>query len=355
MIAAPGVHITRVERSKLTDINLENLPFGKFFTDHMLEVDYEDGKWGIPEIKPYQPMLMEPSMAALHYGQAIFEGVKAYKNAAGEAFIFRPSDNLKRFNISAERMQMPAVPEEIFMEGMRELVNLDKNWIPAKEDHSLYIRPFMFSTDEVIGVKPSARYKFMIILSPTGPYYVAPMRIYVEEQYVRACPGGVGYAKAAGNYAAAMYATAEARKKGYDQVLWTDATEHKYVQEIGTMNVFFIIGNKAITPDLGQGTILAGITRDSAITILKEMDFHVEERMIGIDEIMESYKAGELKEVFGTGTAATISLIKELRYKDFAMEFQVDGWKTAPELKHRLNGIREGKRPDTYHWMQKIM
>jgi len=354
MIAAPGVHITRVERSKLMDINLENLAFGKYFTDHMLEVDYENGKWCIPEIKPYQPMLMEPSMAALHYGQAIFEGIKAYKNAEGEAFIFRPQDNFRRFNISAERMQMPEVPEEIFIEGMRELVNLDRNWIPAKEDHSLYIRPFMFSTDEVIGVKPSERYKFMIILSPTGPYYVAPMRIYVEENYVRACPGGVGYAKTAGNYAAAMYATAEARKKGYDQVLWTDAVEHKYVQEIGTMNVFFIIGNKAITPDLEQGTILDGVTRQSAITILQEMGLSVEERMISIDEIMAAYNDGELREVFGTGTAATISLIKELKYKDDVMEFQVESWKTAPELKKRLNGIREGKLPDTYNWMSRV-
>ena len=354
MIAAPGVHITRVERSKLMDINLENLAFGKYFTDHMLEVDYENGKWGIPEIKPYQPMLMEPSMAALHYGQAIFEGIKAYKNAEGEAFIFRPQDNFRRFNISAERMQMPEIPEEIFVEGMRELVNLDRNWIPAKEDHSLYIRPFMFSTDEVIGVKPSERYKFMIILSPTGPYYVAPMRIYVEEKYVRACPGGIGYAKTAGNYAAAMYATAQARKKGYDQVLWTDAVEHKYVQEIGTMNVFFIIGNKAITPDLEQGTILDGITRQSAITILQEMGLSVEERMISIDEIMAAYNDGQLREVFGTGTAATISPIKELKYKDDVMEFQVESWKTAPELKKRLNGIREGKLPDTYNWMSRV-
>ena len=194
----------------------------------------------------------------------------------------------------------------------------------------------------------------MIILSPTGPYYVAPMRIYVEENYVRACQGGVGYAKTAGNYAAAMYATAQARKKGYDQVLWTDAVEHKYVQEIGTMNVFFIIGNKAITPDLEQGTILDGITRQSAITILQEMGLTVEERMISIDEIMTAYNDGQLREVFGTGTAATISLIKELKYKDDVMEFQVESWKIAPELKKRLNGIREGKLPDTYNWMYRV-
>ncbi|MEP7238873.1 MAG: branched-chain amino acid aminotransferase [Ferruginibacter sp.] len=354
MIAAENINITKVEHSKLNDINLENIPFGKYFTDHMLEVDYEDGEWKNAEIKPYQPLLLDPSLAAIHYGQSIFEGIKAYKNEAGEVSIFRPHDNFKRFNVSAERMQMPQVPEDIFMEGMRMLVEMDKNWIPQQADHSLYIRPFMFSADNMIGVKPSEKYKFMIILSPTGPYYSAPMRIYVEEQYVRAVPGGVGYAKAAGNYGAAMYATAQAKQKGYDQVLWTDAFEHKYVQECGTMNVFFIIGNKAITPGLETGTILAGVTRDSVIAVLKEMGLEVEERRLNIDEIIASYKAGELKEVFGTGTAATISLIKELRYKDFVMEFDVDSWKTAPAVKDQLNAIRYGKAPDNHGWMQKI-
>ena len=319
----------------------------------MLEVDYEDGEWKTPEIKPYQPLLLEPSLAAIHYGQAIFEGVKAYKNADGEAYIFRPHDNFKRFNISAERMQMPAVPEEIFMEGMKMLIEMDSNWVPAQKDHSLYIRPFMFSTDETIGVKPSDKYKFMIILSPTGPYYSTPMRIYVEERYVRAVPGGVGYAKAAGNYGAAMFATAEAKKKGYDQVLWTDAFEHKYVQECGTMNVFFIIGDTAITPELDEGTILAGVTRDSVIQLLKEMGFKVEERPLSLDDVMDAYKAGLLYEVFGTGTAATISLIKELRYKDYVMKFDVDAWQTAPEIKKRLDDIRYGRREDTHGWMLK--
>src|SRR5688500_4759793 len=303
MIAAYGIPVTKVERSKLNDINLENVPFGRYFTDHMLEADYENGEWKNIEIKPYQPLLLSPSVAALHYGQAIFEGIKAYKNEAGEAAIFRPYDNFKRFNISAERMQMPAVPEEIFIQGMKQLIDLDKAWIPKKADHSLYIRPFMFSSDEVIGVRPSDNYKFIILLSPTGPYYTAPMRIYVEEQYVRAVPGGIGYAKAAGNYGAAMYATAQAKKKGYDQVLWTDAFEHKYVQEIGTMNVIFIIGNKAVTPDLGLGTILDGVTRNSALTLLKEAGFEVEERPLSIDEIIDAYKAENLYEVFGTGTA----------------------------------------------------
>ncbi len=354
MIAAADFNITKAERSKLNDINLENIPFGKYFTDHMLEVDYEDGEWKTLEIKPYQPLLMAPSLAAIHYGQAIFEGIKAYKNSAGEAQIFRPLDNFKRFNISASRMQMPEVPEEIFMEGMKMLIKLDSKWIPSQQDHSLYIRPFMFSSDEMIGVKPSENYKFMIILSPTGPYYAAPMRIYVEEEYVRAVPGGVGYAKAAGNYGAAMLATAEAKKKGYDQVLWTDAIEHKYVQECGTMNVFFIIGNTAITPDLDQGTILAGVTRDSVLTLLKEMGLTVEERALNIDEVIEAHKAGNLKEVFGTGTAATISLIKELRYKDYVMHFDVENWSVGPEIKSRLNDIRYGKREDTHNWIQKI-
>ena len=354
MIAAEDINISKVLHSKLKDTNLENIPFGKYFTDHMLEADFEDGEWKNITIKPYQPLLLALSFAALHYGQSIFEGIKAYKNADGEVHIFRPVDNFKRFNISAERMQMPQLPEEIFMEGMRLLVELDSNWIPVQKDHALYIRPFMFSSDEMIGVKPGEKYKFMIILSPTGPYYTAPMRIYVEEKYVRAVPGGVGYAKAAGNYGAAMYATAEAKKIGYDQVLWTDAFEHKYVQECGTMNVFFIIGNTAITPGLESGTILSGVTRDSAITILREMGFRVEERPLSIDNIIDAYRAGILYEVFGTGTAATISLIRELRYKDFVMEFEVGNWKTAPYLKSRLNGIRYGEIPDSHGWMFKV-
>ncbi len=354
MTAALDINITKVETSKLNHMTLENIPFGKYYTDHMLEADYENGEWKNVEIKPYQPLLLEPSTAALHYGQAIFEGIKAYKDDNGNAAIFRPIDNFKRFNISAQRMQMPTVPEEIFMEGMRMLIELDSNWIPSMPDHSLYIRPFMFASDPVIGVKPSDSYKFMILLSPTGPYYTAPMKIYVEETYTRAAPGGVGFSKNAGNYGASMLATALAKKAGYDQVLWTDAFEHKYLQEVGTMNVFFIIGNVAVTPSLDEGTILAGVTRDSAITVLQEMGFTIEEKKITIDELIEAHKAGLLFEVFGTGTAATISLIKELRYKDYVMQFDVDKWKTAVELKKRLNDVRYGKAPDTHGWMFKI-
>lgn len=354
MVEAYSIPVTKVHHSRLPDVSLENIPFGRTFTDHMLEADYENGEWKNIEIIPYEPLMVSPSLAALHYGQAIFEGIKAYKNKADEAFIFRPYDNYKRFNVSAERMQMPAVPEEIFIEGMKQLVALDKNWIPARENHSLYIRPFMFSSDEMIGVRPSEKYKFLIILSPTGPYYSAPMRIYVEEKYTRAAPGGVGFAKAAGNYGASMYVTAEAKKKGYDQVLWTDVYEHKYVQEIGTMNVFFVIGNTAVTPDLSSGTILAGVTRDSVMTILEEMGLTVQEKPVSVDSLIEAYKAGTLREVFGTGTAATVSLIRELKYKDFVMTFDTDKWTVTPEIKKRLDAIREGRTADKYGWMVKV-
>ena len=354
MVTNNNIKVTKATASKIGAVDFKNLEFGKYFTDHMLVADYVDGKWGEPEVVPYGPICVDPSISAIHYGQSIFEGIKAYKNADGEAYIFRPHDNFKRFNISAERMQMPQVPEDIFMEGMRMLIELDKNWIPQMEDHSLYIRPFMFSSDEMIGVKPSDKYKFMILLSPTGPYYSTPMRIYVEEKYVRAVPGGVGYAKAAGNYGGAMYATAQAKLKGYDQVLWTDAYEHKYVQECGTMNVFFIIGNTAITPNLDEGTILAGVTRNSTMVLLQEMGFKVEERALSIDDIIDAHKAGILYEVFGTGTAATISFIKELRYKDYIIEFNTDEWKTAPAIKTKLNAIRYGQLPDRHEWMYKI-
>jgi branched-chain amino acid aminotransferase len=251
-------------------------------------------------------------------------------------------------------MRMPVVPEEIFIEGMRRLIELDSEWIPMKNDYSLYIRPFMFATDEAIGVKASDTYKFMILLSPTGPYYSAPMRIYVEEKFTRAARGGVGFAKAAGNYGGSMLATAIAKQRGFDQVLWTDAFEHKYIQEIGTMNVFFVIGDKVLTPDLESGTILEGVTRDSAIEVLREEGYTVEEAPIHIDEVIRAYQAGELKEVFGTGTAATISVIKELCYEDFTIKFDTDTWKVAPTVKRVLTDIREGRRKDTHGWMFKV-
>jgi branched-chain amino acid aminotransferase len=354
MTEAPDINVIKAERSKLKDLNLENLPFGRYFTDHMLEADFENSEWKNVEIKPYQPLLLEPSLSALHYGQAIFEGMKAYKDEAGNAFIFRPYENFRRFNISAARMDMPEIPEEIFLEGLRQLIELDKNWIPAKKDHSLYIRPAMFATDTALGVKPSDTYRFIIILSPAGPYIVQPMKIAVEEKYTRAAPGGAGFSKNAGNYGGAMLATTVAKQKGYDQVLWTDAFEHKWLQEVGMMNVFFIINGVAITPSLEEGTILAGVTRDSVIILLKEMSFSIEERRISIDELVEAYKQGLLQEVFGTGTAAIIALIKELKYKDYTMRFNTETFKAATAIRKRMNDIKEGRSKDIYGWMFKV-
>jgi branched-chain amino acid aminotransferase len=345
--------VTRVKRSRLAETDFDHLPFGKYFSDHMLEADYVDGTWKLAVIRPYQPIMLEPSVMALHYGQAIFEGIKAYRDESG-AFIFRPYDNFKRFNISADRMEMPAVPEDIFIEGMRQLVLLDKDWIPAKEDYSLYIRPFMFATDAALGVKPSETYKFMILLSPTGPYYSAPMKIYVEEKYTRAAPGGVGFAKNAGNYGGSLKAAREARSQGYDQVLWTDAFEHKWLQEVGTMNVFFVFGNTVVTPSLEEGTILAGVTRDSVITVLREQGFTVEERKINIEEVVSAHRGGKLTEIFGSGTAATISYIKELKYRDYIMTFDTSSFTTSPAVKKILTEIREGKRPDSHGWLIKV-
>jgi len=354
MTEALDIQVTKVERSKLNEMNFDELPFGRYFTDHMLEADYENDEWKNVEIKPYQPLLLEPSLAALHYGQAIFEGIKAYKDEDNNAFIFRPYDNLRRFNLSAARMNMPTIPEEIFIEGMRQLIAIDKNWIPQRKDYSLYIRPLMFATDQFLGVRPSETYKFLIMLSPSGPYFAAPMKILVEEKYTRAAPGGVGFSKNAGNYGGSLKAATDAKHKGYDQVLWTDAFEHKWLQEVGMMNVFFLINNVAVTPSLEEGTILEGVTRDSVITILEEMGLAVEERKISIDEVIEAHKNGTLQEVFGTGTAAVIAPIKELRYKDYIMQFDTANWKTSPAIKARLSFIREGKAEDVYNWLVRI-
>jgi branched-chain amino acid aminotransferase len=348
------IKITKTNHSRLAETDFSNLAFGRTFSDHMLVADYADGEWKNFEIVPYGTIVVSPGISALHYGQSFFEGIKAYKHADGKVSIFRPDKNAARFNKSAERLCMPTLPEDIFLQSLAALVDVDRDWIPAAPNHSLYIRPFMFATDEVIGVKPAETYKFLILLSPTGPYYSAPMRIYVEEKYTRAAKGGIGFAKAAGNYGSSLLATAIAKQKGFDQVLWTDAFEHKYVQEIGTMNFFVIIGKKAITPDLEAGTILEGVTRDSAIEALKELGYEVEERPISIDEIIRAHKAGELKELFGTGTAATVSMIQELCYQDYNIKFDTSTWKAVPAVKKLLTDIREGRVADTRGWMFKV-
>ena len=353
-MAHPIIPVTKTTNPRLPHFKLETLQFGKHFTDHMLMADYEDGEWKNVVIKPYAPFEVDPASAMLHYGQTIFEGIKAYKNTKDEVVIFRPDQNFIRFNVSADRMQMPAVPEWLFMEGMKQLIALEKGWIPSLPEHSLYIRPFIIATDPFLGVRPSLTYKFMIILGPSGPYFSAPMKIVIEEKYTRAAPGGVGYAKNGGNYGGSLYPVELAKKRGFDQILWTDAFEHKYVEEVGVMNVMFVIDGKVITPSLERGTVLKGVTRDSAIILLRDMGYVVEERNLSVDEIVEAHKKGLLQEVFGVGTAAVVSFIINLTYKDYSMDFDLDKLKVAPALKQHLNDIRVGNVPDKYNWLMKV-
>lgn len=348
------IKVKKVEKSRINQLDPANIQFGKLYSDHMLVAHYEKGEWKQPEIIPFGNVSLSPATTFFHYGQAIFEGVKAYKDPEGNPLIFRPYDNWKRMNRSAVRMAMPELPEDIFVEGIRALVDLDRDWVPTSEGTSLYIRPFMVATDEFIGVKPAERFSFMIITSPAGPYYAKPVSIYVQDQYVRAFPGGIGFTKAAGNYGASMYPTMKIREMGYDQILWTDGFEHKYVQEIGTMNVFFVLGDKVLTPDTSD-TILEGVSRDSVVTLLREKGMTVEERPISIDEIVAAYKAGELREAFGTGTAASIAPIADLTYQDNHMVLpQVETWEVANWLKKELSEIRYGRKADTHDWIYRV-
>ena len=353
-MSTPTIPVTKTSHSSLPNFNMDEIAFGKHFTDHMLVADYEDGEWKNVAIKPFSPISLDPSCAVLHYGQTIFEGIKAFKNDKGEVVIFRPDQNLIRFNVSADRMQMPAVPEWLFMDGMKQLINLDKDWIPTKPDSSLYIRPFMIATDPFLGVRPSMRYHFMIILGPSGPFFSAPMKILIEQKYTRATPGGVGFAKNGGNYAASLHPVELAKKKGFDQVLWTDAIEHKYVEEVGVMNVMFVIDGKVITPSLERGTVLKGVTRDSAIILLREMGYEVEERNLSVDEIVAAHKKGVFQEIFGVGTAAVVSMIKQLANGDYIMDFDPENMPIAKALKQELHEIRMGRKADKHGWMVKI-
>lgn len=321
----------------------------------MLVCDYKDGSWQTPEIVPFGNFSFSPATSFIHYGQAIFEGVKAYRQPNGTVAVFRPIDNYNRMNVSAARMDMPALPEEIFMDGLKQLIALDEAWVPGENETSLYIRPFMMGMDEFIGVRTSETYRFAIICSPAGPYYNKPVRIYVQDKYVRAAKGGIGFTKAAGNYGASMLPSHEVKKLGYDQILWTDAVEHKYVQEIGTMNVFFVVDGVAVTPDLNSGTILAGVTRNSIIQLLKDNNIPVEERAISIDELVAAQKSGKLQEAFGSGTAASMSFISDLTYQDETLHLpELSNWAIAPKIKKQLDDIRYGRAEDKHGWLFKV-
>jgi branched-chain amino acid aminotransferase len=344
----------KVLESRANMVDQNNIKFGSIYSDHMLVADYKNGAWEAAQIMPYDNLSMSPATTCLHYGQAIFEGIKAYKTKDGDIKIFRPEENWKRFNHSAVRMGMPEISKELFLDGMQQLIALDKNWVPGAEGSSLYIRPFMMGVDEFIGVKPAEEFKFMIITSPAGAYYAQPIKIYVHDKYTRACAGGVGEAKAAGNYGATMMPMMEVREMGYDQILWTDAVHHKYVQEIGTMNVFFVINNIVITPSLDGGTILAGVTRASMITILKEKGIAVEERPLSIDEISAAYAAGTFTECFGAGTAAVVAPIAELFYDGTNMVLPTVENSITNMLKTELAGIRYGNIADMHGWMYDV-
>jgi branched-chain amino acid aminotransferase len=354
MVETQKVNIQKTAKSRLQETDFSDLPFGKVFADHMFMADYRDGEWKNPRIMPYGHVPMSPATPAIHYGQSIFEGLKAYRTENEEILVFRPTANLKRMNISAERMCMPEIPEELFMEGIKSLLSLDRSWIPTTAGSSFYIRPFMFSADEYIGIRPSQNFTFMIINCPVGPYYSAPVRVKIETKYSRAIEGGTGSAKAGGNYGGAIYPSRLALEQGYHQLIWTDGKSHQYIEESGTMNVMFVINDTLVTPPLGD-TILHGITRDSVLALARHWQMKVEERKLSVRELVDGMVNGTVREAFGVGTAATIAPIELIGYdgKDYnlpAVEKRVFSNKVFAELE----GIKRGTRPDLFGWMVEV-
>ncbi len=350
-----NISLVKAKQSKIDEVNFDHIPFGKIFTDHMLVADYRGGEWKEITIMPYGDLQLSPAISVLHYGQAIFEGLKAYKNTnTQEVYLFRPEDNFARFNISAERMCMPKIPREIFMSGIQSLIDIDRGWIPSKTGCSLYVRPFMIATDMELGLRHADNYKFMVLLSPAEAYYNEPVKVKIETHFTRAATGGTGFAKAAGNYAGSLYPAKLAQEAGYHQLLWTDAKEHRYIEEAGTMNIFFLIDGTLITAPTGD-TILKGITRDSVIHLAKEWGVKVEERMIDIPELIASIQKGKLMEAFGAGTAATIAQIAMIHYegKDYHLP---DIAKTvlSQKILNELNDIKYGRTEDRHGWLYKI-
>jgi len=341
--------INLTSESRISKVDFHNLPFGKIISHHMFEIDFDGKEWVNPRINPVQRLSIHPMNMALHYGQSIFEGMKASRSKTGTPLLFRPELHARRLNASAHRMCMPELPENIFIEAIHTLVGIEQVWIPKIQGSALYIRPLMFATDEMVGVKPSDTFKFLIICLPVGPYYPKPIKLLVENHYIRAAPGGVGEAKTAGNYAAALYPSKLAREQGYDQVIWLDAIHNKYVQEVGTMNIFFVFKDEIVTPAT-TGTILKGITRDSVLEICRSNGHKVSERELSIDEVMERHHAGELIEVFGTGTAALIAHVEEIRYNDEIITFNADHWQLSTSIKDEINGMRYGTIEDKRGW-----
>lgn len=344
------IKITKTNHSRLQETDFDNLPFGKTFSDHMFVADYADGEWKNFEVIPYGEIGLSPAISALHYGQSFFEGLKAYKHADGQVTVFRPEKNAARFNKSAERLCMPALPEDIFIQSIAALVDIDRAWVPSKPNHSMYIRPFMFATDPFLGVAPSGTYKYMVLIGPVGPYFSKTLRVKIETYYTRAAEGGMGYAKSSGNYGGSMLPALKATQEGFDQLIWTDAKEHAYVEEMGAANVMFVLNGTLITPST-RDTILDGVTRNTVLTLAREWGMNVEERRVSVAEIIEGAKTGKLDDAFGAGTAATIAPVGSISFDD--EEYFLSDPKTrefSQKVLRELDAIKYGRVEDTHGW-----
>lgn len=350
---ASKIEIIKAPNTKINEVDFENISFGSVFTDHLFECDFKDGEWQNPTIKPYAPFLMDPSSRVFHYGQTIFEGMKAYKDENDAIWLFRPDENIKRFNSSAVRMAMPEVPESLFTEGLNQLLKLDEAWIQKGLGNTLYIRPFMIATGFGVVANPSDEYKFMIILSPAKAYYSGEVKVLIAEHYSRAANGGIGAAKTGGNYAGQFYPTDLANKEGYQQIIWTDDATHTKLEEAGTMNVFFRINDTLLTAPTSE-RILDGITRKSLIDMAKREGIDIEVRPVLVNELIEGIKNGSLKEIFGAGTAAVISPIKGFAYKDEYFELPKVKDSIALQLKDKLTNIQHKLAEDTFGWTVKV-
>ncbi|MBK5280317.1 MAG: branched-chain amino acid aminotransferase [Bacteroidia bacterium] len=350
MTVSSTIPVERIAKSRISNVDFNNLEFGKYMADHMVVADFKNGRWHEPTIVPFGDMMMSPAMLSLHYGQSIFEGMKAFWTNNGQINIFRPHKHHSRMNKSLDRMCMPQVSEEMFIQSLHTLIELDKDWIPKSEGSSLYVRPFMFAYEARLGVKVADHFKFIIINSPVAAYQTKPYRLKVEDYYVRTAEGGTGFAKCAGNYGGAFYPTQIAREEGFDQILWTDHKEHKYIDEVGMMNVMFVINGKLVTPKLTT-TILDGVTRDSILTLAKDMGMPVEERRVSLEEIEVGLKNKTVTEAFGTGTAAVVAPIAVIRMNGHDLEIPVAGSNSFQQrVKQKLQNIRMGSEPDVHEW-----
>ncbi len=346
-----NIQITKTKNSKLKNIDFNNIPFGKHTSDHMFVMDYANGEWSDFRIIPYQGFTVDPQSKALQYCQCIFEGMKATVGADGVPKLLRPKLNIERFNLSAERMCMPSVPSEVFLKALKSLIVMDANWIPKDEGSALYVRPTMFATESALSVVPSSTYTFYIYTAPVQPYFSTPVKLVTEEKLIRAVPGGTGEAKTGGNYAGSLMASELAKKRGFDQIIWLEAPDFRKVQEAGMMNLFFVIGDTVLTPKL-TGAVLKGTTRNYFLDILKEKNIKVEVRDVYIEEVLVAYKKGELKEAFGSGTAAVVSKIAEITHGDTQMILpEINEHNISTMLYNEINGLRSGRIEDKRNWL----